>query len=135
MKHLVAIILAAGLSAGALVGCGGSEYVITGTNRAPGMDGTVQIEEHEGNYMITVEVHHLPPADRLQSGMTTYCVWIKGKSGEAQMVGVLNYDPDDRTGRMRATTPLARAKVIVTAEKNAAVRQPSEFVVAQQEVQ
>ena len=50
------------------------------------------------------------------------------------MAGSLEFDEDDRTGQMRATTPLSRFEILITAEQNTSRSQPSETVIATQRV-
>lgn len=117
------------------LGCGGpQEYVVTGTERAAGADGTVIVEEIEGNRMVSVTLEHLPPPDRISQGATVYIVWIKPQGAAPTMAGRLEFDGDDRTGRMRATTPHQEFQVIVTAEVDATVASPSEIIVVRQDV-
>ena len=119
----------------ALAGCGGpSEYVLTGTQRAAGADGLVTVEEIEGNRMVTVELEHLPPPNRISESATVYIVWVKPERGQPTMAGRLEYDPDDRVGRTRATTPHDHFTVFVTAEADTTADSPSDVVVARQEV-
>ncbi len=115
--------------------CGGpQEYAIAGTERAAGADGMVIVEEIEGNRMVSVELEHLPPPDRISGSATVYIVWIQPNGAQPTMAGRLEYDPDDRVGRMRATTPHTNFKVLVTAEADAQAASPSDVVVARQEV-
>ncbi|MEM9075113.1 MAG: hypothetical protein AAGE52_41835, partial [Myxococcota bacterium] len=120
----------------ALGACGGpSEYVITGTERTAGTDGMVIVEEIEGNRMVTVELEHLPPPNRISDSAMLYVVWIKPDGGQPSMAGRLEYDEDDRAGRMRATTPHTSFTVMVTAEDDPATSSPSDVVIARQEVE
>jgi hypothetical protein len=118
-------------------GCGGpSEFAMTGTERSAGTDGLVTVEELEGgNHMVTLELAHLPPPNRLGEGLTTYVVWFTAPEQAAQKASLLAYDEDDRTGRATATTPLSRFTVSVTAERNGNSGTPSDIVVARRQVQ
>lgn len=119
-----------------LVGCGGpSEYIITGTERAAGTDGLVTVETIEGNRMVTVEMEHLPPASRISETGTLYIVWIKPQGGTPSMAGRLEYDDDERTGTMRATTPHTNFQLMITVEADATASSPSDIVVARQQVE
>ena len=120
-----------------IAGCGGpSEYAVTGTERAAGADGTVMVERIEGgNYLVTLDLEHLPPPDRLGSGLTTYVVWFVPENAQATMAGRLEYDADERTGQMRATTPLTNFDVTITAERADAVGSPGEVVVMRRRVE
>jgi hypothetical protein len=129
-------LLTLSLLLGALPACGGpAEFALTGTARAAGTDGTATVEEIEGgSHMILVELEHLPPPERLGDGLTTYVVWLQEEGGQPQKAGVLAYDEDERSGRMRATTPNANVSVTITAEVDREVTSPSEIVVARQDL-
>lgn len=129
-------ILKLSLFALLLSGCGGpSEYIITGTERSAGTDGLVTVEVIEGNRMVTVVMEHLPPASRVSETATLYVVWIKPQGGTPSMAGRLEYDDDERTGTMRATTPHTNFELLITAENDATVAAPSDIVVARQRVE
>jgi len=129
---LVAALVVSVLS---LWGCGPSEYPIVGSARAAGADGTVQVEDVEGgNHLVTVHMAHLPPPNRLGTGMTTYVVWFTGQGAQPVKAGTLDFDADAREGNMMATTPLKNFEIKVTAEQNAGVAAPSEYVVASRRV-
>jgi len=118
-----------------LGGCGGPDkYVLTGTERTAGTDGELTVEDLEGNRMIEIDLEHLPPPSRVSEGATVYVVWVKPGNGTPAMAGRLDYDEDDRTGHMRATTPETRFELLITAERNGSVASPSDIVVARQRV-
>jgi hypothetical protein len=118
-----------------LAACGSNEFVVTGTERAAGADGTITVEELEGgNVLVNVNFENLPPPDRLGQGLTTYVVWFKPASAGPAMAGALAYDADNRTGAMQATSPHATLEVIVSAEKALNAASPSEFIVAKRAV-
>ena len=116
--------------------CGGpDEYAIVGTARAPGSDGAVQLETIEGgNTLVTVAVDHLPPVERLGAGLHAYVVWFVPPGQPPVKAGILEYDPDGRTGRMMATTPHRRFTLKITAEPDASTDSPSDVVVAAREI-
>lgn len=118
-----------------LVACGSNEYVVTGSERAAGADGTITVEELDGgNVLVNVAFENLPPPDRIGQGLTTYIVWFKVEGQQPSMAGALAYDADNRTGSMQATSPHSKLEVIVTAEKAGNATSPSEFVVAKRAV-
>lgn len=120
----------------AVSACGGPQkYVVTGTERAAGADGEVVVEQIEGSRMVTVTMENLPPPDRISNGATVYVVWIKPSGAAPTMAALLEYDPSDRKGRMRATTPHQRFTVMVTAEADGTVASPSDIIVMRQEVE
>jgi hypothetical protein len=120
---------------GALVsGCGPTEYVVTGTDRAAGADGLITLEDIEGgNHLVNLEIQHLPPPDRLGSGYNTYVVWFYG-NGDPRVASVLDYDAEDRSGRATATTPDGAFEIVVTAENTRSPNSPSDVVVARKRV-
>ena len=114
-----------------LFACGGpDEYVLTGTSRSNGTDGMMIVEDTGGNQMVTVELEHLPPPNRISPQGRHYVVWIKPSSGIPQMAGQLDYDEDERVGRMTATSPHTRFELLVTVETSMNASSPSEIVVA-----
>lgn len=117
-------------------GCGGGHsYDLRGTQRDPGADAHVQIENIEGgNHLITITVRNLTPPDRLGTGNSAFVVWIRQEGGQTTLASQLAYQPDNRTGRATATTPAAHFTLLITAERNAQVTQPSDFVVFQQNI-
>ncbi|MEM9864014.1 MAG: hypothetical protein AAF938_20610, partial [Myxococcota bacterium] len=67
-------------------------------------------------------------------GATVYAVWFQPDGQDARMVGVLQYDADDRSGTFSGTTPDAALEVIVTAEPDSTINAPSDVVIIRQEV-
>ena len=72
-----------------LAACGGpTVYALVGTARSIGTDGSVEVEEGEGgNYMVEVQVNHLPPPARLGEGLTTNVVWFIREGVAPSMAG------------------------------------------------
>ena len=138
MRHYARIARALPLALFALLlfaGCGSQEYTVVGTARAAGAEGTIQVEEiEEGNSLVTIEMAHLPPPDRLAKEHKVYVVWFQEPNGQPQKAGRLSYDPDSREGSMMATSPLNQFTVKISAEKNANVPAPSDIIVAQRKI-
>lgn len=135
-RYLPLGILVASLAFTA-VGCGGGawQYNVVGSQRDPGAEGTIQVERIEGgNRMVTVSFRHLTPPERLGPNLRRYVVWFRSPQGQDTMASNLAYDPDSRTARATATTPLTRFVVIVTAEGASHVSQPSNNVIFNQRV-
>lgn len=136
MRTLLALSFAVALAATG-AGCGGGShtYDVRGTQRDPGADAHVQVENIEGgNHLITITVRNLTPPDRLGEGNTLFVVWVRQEGGQASLVSRLEYQQDQRTGRATATTPSSRFQLLITAERNAQVSQPSDFAVFQQNI-
>jgi hypothetical protein len=129
-------LLAMAAGACLLIACGGpTEYVIVGTARAAGADGTIQVEKIEGgNNLVTVEMQHLPPPARLGEGLKEYIMWFETAEAPAVMEGRLEYDEKKRVAKGMATTPKQKFTVKITAEKGTQVSTPSDVVVAKQKV-
>ena len=118
-----------------LLACGGpDEYVLVGNNRSPSTDGMMIVEDTGANRMVTVELEHLPPPERLTQGGKFYVVWLQPTGAAPQMAGALGFDNDDRTGRMTATTPTKNFTLIVTVERRTNVPSPSDVVITKKVV-
>jgi hypothetical protein len=118
-------------------GCGGPRtYTLAGTQRDPGVEARVQVENIEGgNHLVTLTVRFLTPPERLGDGNTVFMVWIRQQNGTTALASQLGYTPDSREGRATATTPHQRFTLLVTAERDATVGAPSDFVILQQDVE
>lgn len=123
----------------AAAGCGGPRtYRVNGSQRDPGADATIQIENiNGGNHMVTITVRHLTPPDRLGEGNTTFMVWIRPATGPAALESQLEYNVDSREGTATLTTPHPRFTVLITAERDPMnpPSGPSDTVVFEQEVE
>ena len=85
--------------------------------------------------MLEVELRHLMPPERVKSGFTVFCLWFHPGNEPARLASIIEYDPDERTGVARATTPTHRFEVRVTAERNAEVVSPSEYVIVKKTIE
>lgn len=131
---LVAGLIAA--SGAAVSGCGTrAEYVVQGTERSIGVDGTIVITPHlEDINLVDIELINLPPPERHESTKKTFVVWLTPQDGAPIRAGRLAYDPDDRRGILQAMTPNDAVFVQVTAEESSDVAKPSDFVVISRHV-
>lgn len=136
MRHAYTLSGLALIASLMMLGCGGpSEYALVGTARAAGTDGTVTVEEIEGgNNLVTIQLEHLPPPERLGENLKVYVLWISSPNAPAQLESKLEYDPDTREGTAMATTPFNKFTVRITAEKSVQVSTPSEVVVAKRQI-
>jgi hypothetical protein len=118
-------------------GCSGSrQYTGTGSERAPGADFDLLVENHDsGNWIVTVTVSNLTPPARLNPEMTVWVVWFAPREGNPTRAGVLQFNEDERTGRLRATVAHSVFQVIVTAETAPDVGTPSDIVVFRETVE
>jgi len=135
-RHLTPWLMCIALALGS-AGCGGGSwsFEVVGTQRDPGAEGQIQVEQIEGgNRLVTVSLTHMTPPERLASGLTTFVMWFRDRRGQATKASLLEYDPDSRTARATATTPMSNFTVIITAERTSNVVGPSENVVFTQRV-
>lgn len=137
MHRQVSVWLLGMVLALASVGCGGGtqSYNVVGSSRDPGAEGVIQVERIEGgNRLVTVSLDHMTPPARLGSGLTTFVLWFRDARGQSTKASLLAYDPDSRTARATATTPMGRFQAIVTVERNGNVVEPGENVIFNQRV-
>lgn len=119
-----------------LFACGGSgEYIFVGGPRAVGLDGVAQVETVEGgNQLVSLRLQHLPPPDRMGENLSAYVVWFVADDRPTTRAGVLEYDADTREGALTATTPFRQFNILITAEAQGDVPQPSDVIIAQRAV-
>ncbi len=131
----IAVVI--GVLTGLSAGCGGpNKYLVRGATIATGADANITVNDFEdGNSEVEIEVANLPPANRVESDATVFIVWFKPEDGQPAKAGQLEYDEDDRTGTMHATSANRQFTVIITAEEEADASSPSEHVVFRQEVE
>lgn len=132
--HLVLTVLVIGLSGAFAVGCGPSEFPLTGTSRAAGADGKVTIENLEGSYIVKVQLEHLPPPARLGNGLAHYILWLQPQNQQPQREAVMQFDEGSREARATATTPNGNFTLIVTGERTPTPTSPSDVVVARRQI-
>ena len=134
MKNLFRSLLVAMTLALALPACGGGSYEIRGTPRMPGVDGVIRVEDAPGtNRMVTVELEHLAPPERLAAGNQYYALWFR-RGSQVIFAGTIEYDQGSRRGRATATTPLQGFEVLVSIESRQNPEQPSSNVVIQRRI-
>lgn len=134
-KHLInswALFAFASLS----VACGGpKQYTILGSSRDPGAEGKIQVERIEGNNnLVTIELKHLAPPERLGNNAKAYVMWFKTPAGQTTLASAMAYNASDRVARATATTPYPEFTVSVTAEASEQVTTPSSIVIIEQKI-
>ncbi len=136
VRSLVAFTFAVVLSAAA-AGCGGPRtYTVVGTQRDPGAEARLQIENITGgNHLLTLTVRFLTPPERLGEGNSVFMVWIRQPGGVTSLASQLGYTLDSREGSATATTPHNRFTLLVTAERDGTATAPSDFIVFSQDVE
>src|SRR5579864_1990161 len=109
---------------------GDHSYVdMTGTNLMPDVTGKAKIINKRGVSDIHVDVENLRPANALDAAYLTYVLWAISPEGVPQNIGELV----EKGGRasLHTTASLQAFALVITAEPDFAVSQPSEFVVAE----
>ena len=76
----------------------------------------------------------MTPPERLGSGNTTFVLWFRDPRGSSTKASVLEYEPDSRTARATATTPMSRFQAIITVERNGNTAEPGENVIFTQRI-
>lgn len=122
-----------------LAACGGgsSAVDVTGTERAAGADGRIEVEAlSDTDRRVVVDLSHLPPAGSVLEGATGYVVWYRPTGYPWRRAGDLAFDAEARTGALTFQAPFPVFDVRVTAEvepedegQRRLAEEPSEHVV------
>src|SRR5579883_958876 len=104
-----------------------------GTVLMPMAKGDAVVESKSGRTAIEAHLSHVGPSQRYGPEYLTYVLWAITPEGHAKNLGEVVTDPSDRA-RLTVTTDLQAFGLIVTAEPYAAVRQPSDVVVIENEI-
>lgn len=136
LRTALALALSFSLAAAA-AGCGGPRsYTVNGTQRDPGAEARIRVENITGgNHLLTISVRFLTPPERLGDGNGVFMVWIRQPNGVTTLASQLGYEEGSREGTATATTPHQRFTLLVTAERDATAGAPSDFVIFSQEIE
>jgi flagellar motor protein MotB len=104
-----------------------------GTVLMPEAKGDASVESKSGRTEIDARVEHLPAPTRFGREYLTYVLWAITPEGHPKNLGELLPGSTDKA-HVRVTTDLQAFGLIVTAEPYAAVRQPSDVVVMENQV-
>ncbi len=110
---------------------GRTKVELLGTGRAPFAGGELEVEGRTGSVEIKVgrgDLRGLPLAPELGRDFLTYVLWAVPPSGEAVNVGELVFR-EGRNEELRASAPHRTFWLLVTAEPDFAVHQPSSAAV------
>ena len=102
---------------------------ITGTALSPNVTGKAKIINKRGLTDIHLEVDNLKSANALDASYLTYVLWAISPEGSAKNIGELV--EKDGKASLHTTAPLQAFALVITAEPDFAVTQPSELVVAE----
>ncbi len=104
-----------------------------GTVLMPMAKGDAVVESKSGRTVIEAHLSHVGSSQRYGPEYLTYVLWAITPEGHAKNLGEVVTDPSDRA-KLTVTTDLQAFGLIVTAEPYAAVRQPSDVVVIENEI-
>lgn len=104
-----------------------------GTVLLPDAKGQAMVESKAGRTEIDAKFEHLRAPTRFGHEYLTYVIWAVTPQGHAKNLGELVAGHSDKAS-LHITTDLPAFGLIVTAEPYAAVRQPSDVVVMENEV-
>ncbi len=104
-----------------------------GTVLLPEGKGDATVESKAGRTDIDAHFEHVTPPSRYGKEYLTYVLWAITPEGRAKNLGEVLAGSSDKA-KLHVTTDLQAFGMIVTAEPYAAVRQPSDVVVMENEV-
>jgi outer membrane protein OmpA-like peptidoglycan-associated protein len=102
---------------------------LQGTDLAPQVSGEAKVDAKAASVSIDANLQHLSPPNGFGMAYLTYVLWAISPEGQARNLGELLVK--DGKSSLHATTDLQAFALIVTAEPDFAVAEPSELVVAQ----
>jgi outer membrane protein OmpA-like peptidoglycan-associated protein len=104
-----------------------------GTVLLPHAKGEAEVESKAGRTELSAKFERVQAASRFGPEYLTYVLWAITPEGHAKNLGEVLADGSDHA-RLTVTTDLQSFGLIVTAEPYAAVRQPSDVVVMENEI-
>lgn len=115
------------------VGTGSTTVDLKSSGLLRRVDGEAKVEAKPGVTTVEARTHGLIPPKELGAEFLTYVLWAVSPEGRAMNLGEVLSDRD-AWGKLKATTPFQSFSLFVTAEPYAAVRQPSEMLVLENEI-
>ena len=104
-----------------------------GTVLMPAAKGEAVVESKAGRTVIDARLTHVNAPAPYGAGYLTYVLWAITPEGHAKNLGEVLTDASDHA-KLEVTTDLQAFGLIITAEPYAAVRQPSDVVVIENEI-
>lgn len=104
---------------------------LTGTKRMPGASVRLKVESRPGFVEIDInrgDIRGLAPASRFGRDFLTYVLWVVSVDGAAMNIGEITFD-EGQPVSVNVTTPYQTFWMMVTAEPDFAVNDPSPVVV------
>jgi hypothetical protein len=117
------------LLAASIAGCASTyEMPTEAPNYAAIADIEVRVNKTDLREM-TLRIEHLAPPRRIDPSLVAYVVWMTVPGHGTSKLGQLEYDEDDREGRLLATSAHRKFEVLVTLESDLSAASPSNNVV------
>jgi outer membrane protein OmpA-like peptidoglycan-associated protein len=111
---------------------GNTKVNLQGTDLMPAATGEAKIESKSGRIQINAELSHVRPANSFGLAYLTYVLWAITPEGRPRNLGELLLK--DEKGSLQVTVDIQAFGLIISAEPYYAVSQPSDLVVAQNEI-
>ena len=111
---------------------GSTKVDLKGTDLSPDVRGDAKVEGTSGGVKIEASVEHLRLANSFGLAYLTYVLWAITPQGQPRNLGEMIVK--DGKSSVHTTTDLQAFALIVTAEPDFAVAQPSDLIVAQNEI-
>jgi len=112
-----------------------ADYALVGSAYVPAAHGEIDIEKIDRQQiLVTVILDHLVPPEQIELGLTHYVVWFSAAGELPVRQQTLEYDAEVRIGRAAIPTSLREFELQITAENGDAPNQPSDLVVASQQI-
>jgi len=111
---------------------GSTKVNLRGTDLSPDVRGEAKVEGKPNGVSVEANVEHLRPANSFGLAYLSYVLWAITPQGRPRNLGELIVK--DGKSSLRTTLDLQAFALIVTAEPYFAVTQPSDLIVAQNEI-
>jgi outer membrane protein OmpA-like peptidoglycan-associated protein len=121
------------MAIGYVVGGSDTDVDLKGTSLIPGATGEANVEAKQAVTTVEAKVKGLRLPSPLGTDFLAYVMWAVSPDGRTVNLGEIRTD-EDGEGELKATTQLQSFSLFVTAEPYAAVRQPSELLVLENDV-
>jgi outer membrane protein OmpA-like peptidoglycan-associated protein len=108
---------------------GSTKVDLKGTDLMPSVDGEAKVEGRPGGVKLDASLDYLQPANNLGLAYLTYVLWAITPEGQTHNLGEMVVK--DGKSSLHTTTDLQAFALVLTAEPDFAVAEPSELVVAQ----
>lgn len=100
----------------------------------PASEGKVKVKkDNNKNYVVDIDVKNLADPNRLPVPKSTYVAWIETQSNGVQNIGQLKTSTGLLSSTLKASletsTPFKPVRVFITAEDNASIQYPGNYVV------